>query len=330
MTVLRTVTALSAVAIAMTVAPGASAHRLVGSAQVDLNVAAPATPGASAQGLVDSPPVDLNLAAPGIQGGRVTVLGPRTAIVRLGVDPNNLLTKVHVEYGENTLLGQSTPAISVNAGGDPVKLLEELTSLKPGTSYYYRVVAENSTGTTTTTTDTFRTAPETRVDPATGTPTTSAKGVRCTITGTAKADKLKGTSKNDVICGLGARDRMNGGKGNDTIIGGPGNDRINGGAGNDKLLGNGGKDVLTGSSGADRIDGGKGNDRMVGNAGKDRLAGGAGNDRITASRDKKGGDRVNGGKGRDRATINRGDRVSKTEHVTKRGGKTRKHKHKQR
>jgi Ca2+-binding RTX toxin-like protein len=302
-TVLRTVAALSAVAIAMTFAPGASGQGLAGSAQVDLNQAVPA-----------------------IEVGGVTVLGPGTAIVRTGVGPGNLLTRVHVEYGETTLLGQSTPAVSVVAGGDPVKLLQELSGLKPGTSYYYRVVAENSLGTTTTTTGTFRTAPETRVDPATGMPTTSGKGVSCTITGTAKADKLRGTSKKDVICGLGGSDRMNGGKGNDTIIGGSGNDRIDGGAGKDKLLGNGGKDVLKGSSGGDRIDGGKGNDRLTGNAGKDRLAGGAGNDRITANRDKKGGDRVNGGKGRDRATVNRGDRVSKTERVTKTGGKARKHK----
>jgi Ca2+-binding RTX toxin-like protein len=302
MTVLRTATAISAVAIGMIFAPGASA-----------------------QGPPGSPQVDVNQSLPAIQGGDVTVLGPSTAIVQLGVDPNNLLTQVHIEYGENMLLGQSTPAVNVAAGGDPVKLLQELTSLKPGTSYYYKVVAQNSNGTTTTTTNTFHTAPETRVDPATGMPTTSAKGVSCTITGTAKADKLKGTKKKDVICGLGGSDRMSGGKGNDQIIGGTGNDRINGGAGKDKLLGNGGKDKLTGAAGADRIDGGKGNDKMIGNGGKDRLAGGAGNDRITANRDKKGGDRINGGKGRDRATVNRGDRVSKTERVSKKDAKARKH-----
>jgi Ca2+-binding RTX toxin-like protein len=303
MTVLRTITALSAVAIAMTFAPGAAA-----------------------QGLPGSPQVDLNPAVPAIQDVGVTVLGPSTAIVRAGIAPSNLLSQFHVEYGESMLLGQSTPAVNVAAGVDPLTLLQELTSLKPGTTYYYKVVVQNADGTTTTTTNSFQTPAAMRVDPVTGLPTTSAKGVSCTITGTGKADRLKGTSKKDVICGLGGRDRMSGGKGNDTIIGGTGNDRINGGAGKDKLLGNSGKDVLTGSSGADRIDGGKGNDRMIGNAGKDRLAGGAGNDRITANRDKKGGDRVNGGKGRDRATINRGDRVTKTERVTKRGGKTRKHK----
>ena len=139
MTVLRTVTALSAVAIAMTFAPGASA-----------------------QGLPGIPQVDLNPAVPAIQGGGVTVLGPSTAIVRAGVVPSNLLTQFHVEYGESLLLGQSTPAVSVAAGGDPLTLLQELTSLKPGTTYYYRVVAQNADGTTTTTTNTFQTPPEMR------------------------------------------------------------------------------------------------------------------------------------------------------------------------
>jgi Ca2+-binding RTX toxin-like protein len=285
-------------------------------------------PGASAQGPPGSPQVNINQALPAIGNDQVTVLGPSTAIVQIGVDPNNLATQVHVEYGTTTLLGQTTPTVDIAAGGDPVKLIQELTSLKPGTSYYYKVVAENSNGTTTTTTNTFRTAAPTRVDPATGMPTTSAKGVSCTITGTAKGDKLKGTSKKDVICGLGGNDRVSGGKGNDQIIGGTGNDRLNGGAGKDRLLGNAGKDRLTGAAGADRIDGGAGNDKIIGSTGKDRLAGGAGNDRITAD-DNKGGDRVKGDKGRDRAVVNRGDKVTKksTEKVTRKGGKkSRKHK----
>ena len=310
MTVLRKAAAAGAVAITLIVAPSAAA-----------------------QGLPGSPQVDIKQDLPAIGSDNVTVVGPSTAIVQLGVDPNNLVTQMHVEYGTTSLLGQSTPVVNIAAGGDPVKLVQELTSLKPGTSYYYKVVAENSDGTTTTTTNTFRTAPATRVDPATGKPTTSGKGVACTITGTAKADKkLKGTSKKDVICGLGGSDRISGGKGNDQIIGGTGNDRINGGAGKDKLLGNAGNDVLKGATGADRIDGGAGKDKLVGSTGKDRLAGGAGNDRITANRDKKGGDKVNGGKGRDRAVVNRGDRVNnkKTEKVTRKGGKKSHRKHKRR
>ena len=305
MTVLRTVAAVAVAALALILAPGASA-----------------------QGLPGSPQVNLTQALPALSGGDLTVLGPSTAIVQLGVDPNNLATQVHVEYGTTRLLGQSTPTVDIAAGADPVKLLQELTSLKPGTSYYYKVVAQNSNGTTPTTTGTFRTPAPMRVDPATGMPTTSARGVSCTITGTAKADRLKGTRKKDVICGLGGNDRVRGGKGNDQIIGGTGNDRLNGGAGNDNLLGNAGKDKLTGNRGKDKLNGGAGNDKLTGNGGKDKLAGGAGNDRITANRDRRGGDRVNGGKGRDRAVVNRGDRVSKksTEKVTRKGGKrSRKH-----
>ena len=300
MTVLRTTAALSAVALAMIFAPGASA-----------------------QGLPGSPQVNIGTEVPQLGTEQVTVLGPGAALLQLGVDPNNQDTMVHVEYGESILLGQTTPLVLVGAGGNPVQLLQEITNLRPGTSYYYKVVATNSDGTTTTTTNTFRTAPETRVDPATGMPTTSAKGVSCTITGTAKADKLKGTKKKDVICGLGGNDRINGGKGNDRIIGGKGNDRINGGAGKDSIQGNAGKDKLRGAAGADNMNGGAGNDGLIGNGGKDKIAGGNGNDRMTTNRDRKGGDRVNGGKGRDTATVNKGDRVNmkKTERVNNKKSK---------
>jgi Ca2+-binding RTX toxin-like protein len=303
-TVLRTIAAVSAVTMTMILAPGAAA-----------------------QGLPGSPQIDINQDLPAIAAGDVTVLGPSTAVVQLGVDPNNLDTRVHIEYGTTSLLGQQTPEVLIGAGADPVKLLQELTSLKPGTSYYYKVVAENSNGSTSTATQTFRTEPATRVDPATGMPTTSSNGVNCTITGTAKADKLKGTSKKDVICGLGGNDRISGAGGKDQIIGGTGKDRANGGAGADKLLGNagndglsgaGGNDRLTGGAGNDRLNGGAGNDVLVGGRGKNRYAGAAGKDRMV-SRNRKGGDRLNGGKGRDSATVDKGDRVKGVERV--RGGK---------
>jgi Ca2+-binding RTX toxin-like protein len=272
--------------------------------------------GAAAQEL---PPVDIKQDLPAIEAGDVTVLGPSTAVVQASVNPDGLVTNVHVEYGETTLLEQRTPAITIGAGADPVQVAQDLVGLKPSTSYYYKVVAENSTGATSSSTQTFQTAPQTKVDPATGMPTNSAKGVECTIVGTNKADKLKGTAKADVICGLGGNDRISSGKGNDTVVGGTGNDRLNGGAGKDKVLGNGGKDRVAGASGNDRLDGGAGNDAVIGNGGKDRMAGGAGKDRLISNRDKKGSDRLNGGKGRDRATADRGDRVSKTERVHRTG-----------
>jgi Ca2+-binding RTX toxin-like protein len=117
---------------------------------------------------------------------------------------------------------------------------------------------------------------------------------QCTIVGTARADRIKGTKGNDVICGLGGNDRINGAGGIDIVDGANGNDRVSGGRSKDKLIGLRGKDRLNGNAGNDRIGGGRGRDVLRGAAGKDRLK----------ARDRT-RDVVDGGRGRDRATVDR-------------------------
>lgn len=165
---------------------------------------------------------------------------------------------------------------------------------------------------------------------------------RCTIVGTPRADRIRGSSGNDVICGLGGDDVVAGGGGRDLVDGGNGNDRLSGAAGGDVLLGLRGRDRLAGGAGrdgagggqgrdrlrgqaagdrlvgasgadrlgggagADRLSGGRGNDRLVGGRGSDRIAGGSGRDRLGA-RDRR-RDRVSGGPGRDRAAVDVGRR----------------------
>ena len=124
-------------------------------------------------------------------------------------------------------------------------------------------------------------------------PRSKAGSLRCTIRGTAAADRLRGTPHADVICGLG---------GDDTIDGGAGNDRIEGGAGNDRL---------SGGSGSDRLRGEAGNDVLVGGAGRDTLVGGPGNDAFGARDGET--DTVAGGAGRDRARVDSRDRLSGVE-----------------
>jgi hypothetical protein len=83
----------------------------------------------------------------------------------------------------------------------------------------------------------------------------------CTITGTARADRLKGTRRNDIICGYGGGDRIDGRGGNDLIYGGDGNDRITGGGGRDVLYGNFGNDSFATRDGKkDKAHGGFGPD----------------------------------------------------------------------
>jgi Ca2+-binding RTX toxin-like protein len=73
----------------------------------------------------------------------------------------------------------------------------------------------------------------------------------CTITGTPRADRLRGTSHDDVICGLGGNDTIDARDGDDTVFGDAGDDRIDGGDGDDTLYG---------GDGDDRADGGRGFD----------------------------------------------------------------------
>jgi hypothetical protein len=85
-------------------------------------------------------------------------------------------------------------------------------------------------------------------------------GVRATIIGSSRADRLTGTVGRDVIVGLGRRDVIDGGRGNDLICGGSGADVIFGGAGNDVLSGGRGNDFMAGEVGKDRLNGGPGRD----------------------------------------------------------------------
>jgi Ca2+-binding RTX toxin-like protein len=84
------------------------------------------------------------------------------------------------------------------------------------------------------------------------------------VTGTDRADILRGTRFHDVLHGK------------------KGDDRLYGLGGADRLEGQNGDDFLAGGAGADYLVGSLGNDRIVGGAGKDMLAGDAGNDLIDA------------------------------------------------
>lgn len=160
---------------------------------------------------------------------------------------------------------------------------------------------------------------------------TTSTGLRCTITGTSKADTLKGTSGRDVICGQGGNDRITGLGGDDVIDSGSGNDTVYGGPGNDTLIGGSGADTLHGDTGTDtasyaehtknvRADldgvrndgasgendlvgasvenliGGSANDVLIGSSAINVLVGGNGNDQL---RGMAGTDTLNGGSGSD-------------------------------
>ncbi|HEX8115777.1 MAG TPA: hypothetical protein VF521_00770 [Pyrinomonadaceae bacterium] len=105
-----------------------------------------------------------------------------------------------------------------------------------------------------------------------------AAPARCTVTGTAGADVLRGTPGADVICALGGGDVIYGRRGDDVVRAGAGQDVIYAGGGNDRVGAGDGRDVVYGGTGNDRIAGGRGGDVLYGNAGRDALFGGRGFD----------------------------------------------------
>jgi hypothetical protein len=63
------------------------------------------------------------------------------------LNPGHDLTRYHFEYGTSTAYGTSTPERTVPASGKDAQVRQALTGLAPGSTYHFRLVATNSTGT---------------------------------------------------------------------------------------------------------------------------------------------------------------------------------------
>ena len=86
-------------------------------------------------------------AAPVATTGPATVVGSTSATVGGSVDPHGQATTWWVEYGTSTSYGSKTTAANAGAGSTAVSVSSNLTGLKPGTTYHYRIVASNGAGT---------------------------------------------------------------------------------------------------------------------------------------------------------------------------------------
>ena len=71
-----------------------------------------------------------------------------SATIAGGIYRNGLDTSWWVEYGTDTAYGHQTTPSDIGAGSAPVSVTGYLSQLTPGTTYHYRLVAQNSVGTT--------------------------------------------------------------------------------------------------------------------------------------------------------------------------------------
>jgi streptogramin lyase len=124
---------------------------------------------------------------PTVVTGSSSAVGTISATVAGSVNPNGQATTYHFEYGTSTSYGSQAPPPpdpSAGSGTTNQQVSANLTGLSPRTTYHYRLVAINGSGTQHGADQTFVTA--TTTPPAiTGfTPTSGAPGAGVTITGT--------------------------------------------------------------------------------------------------------------------------------------------------
>jgi hypothetical protein len=71
------------------------------------------------------------------------------ATLKAEINPSELPTTFHIEYGHDTSYGHSSPELSVGSDGANHLAGLFLDELEPGTAYHWRVVASNSAATST-------------------------------------------------------------------------------------------------------------------------------------------------------------------------------------
>jgi hypothetical protein len=112
-------------------------YRLVASNDNDVNAS------------IDEPTVGADLAfGPAlIESTSAIAVDSNNATVQAQVNPNNVDTRIRVEYGtEPAVYTQSTRVLDLGSGGIGQLASFQLTGLDPGTVYHYRVVAESVLG----------------------------------------------------------------------------------------------------------------------------------------------------------------------------------------
>jgi len=86
-------------------------------------------------------------AAPVVSTNAASGVGMTAATLAGTVNPNSSDTTYYFQYGTTRAFGANTPTTDAGSGGTAVQVSVPLTSLKTGTTYVYRLVATNASGT---------------------------------------------------------------------------------------------------------------------------------------------------------------------------------------
>jgi hypothetical protein len=98
-------------------------------------------------------------AAPAVSTDPVGTFGPTTATLTGQLNPSGADTTAHFEYGPTAAYGSTTPDQALGAGIAALPVSAAIASLQPATTYHYRLVASNASGTAASADRTFTTLP---------------------------------------------------------------------------------------------------------------------------------------------------------------------------
>jgi hypothetical protein len=124
--------------------------------------------------------------APTVTTGDASGLTDTQASLAGTVDPQGELTSYAFQYGTTTAYGQQSALSSAGSGSAAVPVTADLAGLTPGTTYHYRVIATNASGTAVGADRTFATtgtAPPPPTAPSATTGIADVSGTSATLNG---------------------------------------------------------------------------------------------------------------------------------------------------
>jgi hypothetical protein len=83
---------------------------------------------------------------PAVTTDGASALAPLEATLNATVNPNGVTTQYTFDWGTTTNYGKETPLGQAGAGTKNISVKALVTSLAPGTTYYFRIVASSATG----------------------------------------------------------------------------------------------------------------------------------------------------------------------------------------